>query len=79
MNIRILILLFFRRTENSETRAEAVNLKVVRNGDWSAQYEGKIKRRAKVRFSQFRGINKDEAGSKIENKLFIISRLGFWF
>ena len=41
--------------------------------------EGKIKNKVRLNLNQFRGSSSEEAGSKIENKLFIIFRLGLWF
>lgn len=79
INIRILILLFFRRTENSEIKVVATYLKAIKTGAWRAQYEGKIRNKINLKLIQFSGTKIDEAGSKIENKLFIIFKLSFWF
>lgn len=76
---RILILLFFKRTENSESRADESIFRVAVNGDWSTQKEGKIRNKTRARLIQFKGTGKDEVGSKIENKLFIIFKMEFWF
>jgi len=77
INNKILILLFFKRTENSEIKAKEINLNIIWKGDLRAQNCGKMRNNAKDRLNQFNGVGKEDAGSKIEKRLFIIFNLNF--
>jgi hypothetical protein len=74
-NTITLILLFFKRVENSSTRGERVSLIIIWNMDFRVQNEGKRRRKINESLVQFKGRGSEEAGSKIENRLFIIFSL----
>jgi hypothetical protein len=77
VNEIILILLFFSRAENSDTNVLAAALNRAWKGDCKVQNEGKIINRANLNLIQFIGIGREDVGSKMENRLFIIFSLNF--
>lgn len=79
MNKMILILLFFSKVENSLFIIKIIFLIIIFIGLFKIQNEGKnIKVNINI-LIQFMGIKRMAAGSKMENKLFIIFTEDFYY
>lgn len=77
INKIILILLFLRRVENSLFITKIIFLMIIFIGLLKIQKEGRNMRINMNILIQFIGIKRIAAGSKIENRLFIIFTKGF--
>lgn len=72
IKIRIFIFEFFRRTENSEVIALNISFATILKGEAFIQKEGIIRMENINNLIQFIERLKDDEGSKIEKRLFII-------